>query len=126
MQVKPAERLCDASGTTVAVNACLADKLKRANDRLHRYLQAALHRYEGGAEVAVRSGIEASQKAFEAYRSSECETVFEAWRAGTIRGSMQLGCEIDMTDGRTHEIWRHWLEYLDSTPPVLPEPKPTN
>jgi uncharacterized protein YecT (DUF1311 family) len=125
VQVRPQERLCDDSGTTVAVNACLANKLKQANDQLDRYLQAALHKYASGQERAVRLGIEASQKAFEAYRSIECRTVFEDWKDGTIRGSMELGCEIGMTDDRTHDIWRHWLEYIDSTPPILPEPKPT-
>ena len=125
MQINPAERLCDDSGTTVAVNACLAEKLNRANDRLDRYLKAALHKYEAPDERAVRLGIEASQKAFEAYRSIECDTVFEDWKDGTIRGSMELGCEIGLTDDRTHEVWRHWLEHLDSTPPILPEPNPT-
>ena len=122
-QIKPSERLCDDSGTTVAVNACLDAKLKRANARLDRYVQAAIHRYED--EPAVRRGILASQKAFEAYRKIECDTVFEQWKEGTIRGSMLLGCQIALTDDRTHEVWQHWLEYLDSTPPILPEPGPT-
>jgi uncharacterized protein YecT (DUF1311 family) len=125
LQISPSERLCDNSGTTVAVNACLANKLSQANDRLDRYLQAALHKYEADDERAVRLGIQASQKAFEAYRSIECQTVFEDWKDGTIRGSMELGCKIGMADARTHDIWRHWLEYVDSTPPILPEPKPT-
>ena len=125
LQINPTERLCDDSGTTVAVNACLAERLKRANDRLDRYLKAALHKYEGDDERAVRLGIQASQTAFEAYRAIECHTVFEDWKDGTIRGSMELGCEIGMSDDRTHDIWRHWLEYMDSTPPILPEPMPT-
>ena len=122
-QIKPSERLCDDSGTTVAVNSCLEAKLERANARLDRYVQAAIRRYK--AEPAVRRGILASQKAFESYRKAECDAVFEQWKEGTIRGSMLLGCEVGVTDARTHDVWQHWLEYVDSTPPMLPEPTRT-
>ena len=125
LQVRPEERLCDDSGTTIAVNACLDEKLKRSNDRLDQYLQAAIDRHPEDDKAGVRLGLQASQRAFEAYRSIECDTVFEDWKEGTIRGSMLLGCQVKLTDQRTHDIWRHWLQYMDSTPPVLPEPQPT-
>jgi uncharacterized protein YecT (DUF1311 family) len=111
--------------STPEVNACGELKLKASKARLDKYLQAAFHRYSDQNEAAVRLGIEASQSAFEAYRSTECATVYEEWKDGTIRGAMELGCEIELTDQRTHDIWAHWLQYMDSTPPVLPEPKPT-
>ena len=125
LQVEPSERLCDESGTTIAVNACLDQKLKRANERLEQYLRAATDRHSDEDKAAVRLGLQASQRAFEAYRSIECETVFEDWKEGTIRGAMALGCQVKLTDQRTHDIWRHWLKYMDNTPPVLPEPQPT-
>ena len=122
--------VCDDSGTTPAVNACLAETLKRSEARLQNYLKAALRKYdeaEGHPHGdAVQLGIGASQTAFEAYRSVECSTVAEDWKGGTIRGAMSLGCQISLTDKRTHDIWNHWLRYMDSTPPILPEPKPTN
>jgi uncharacterized protein YecT (DUF1311 family) len=124
-QIRPDERLCDDSGTTVAVNACLAEKLKKANERLDSYLKAALERHAEENEAAVRLGIQASQNAFEAYRSIECDAVFEDWKEGTIRGAMSLGCRIALTDRRTHDVWRHWLQYMDNTPPILPEPTDT-
>src|SRR5438270_14021924 len=111
--------------TTPEVNECGALKLKRSQTRLDKYLQAANGRYSDDNEAAVRLGIQASQGAFEAYRSTECMTVYEDWKDGTIRGAMQLGCEIELTDQRTHDVWSHWLQYMDSTPPILPEPKPT-
>ncbi len=111
--------------TTAEVNACAAGRLARSKERLGRYLEAALRRYDSDDQAAVRLGIEASQDAFEAYRSIECATVYESWKQGTIRTVMDLSCEIALTDQRTHAVWRNWLRYMDNTPPVLPEPKPT-
>jgi uncharacterized protein YecT (DUF1311 family) len=119
-----ANDLCKGA-TTPEVNACAALSLKASKVRLDRYLQAALDRYADDNDSAVRLGIEASQSAFEAYRSTECATVYENWKGGTIRNAMELGCEIELTDQRTHDVWQHWLKYMDSTPPILPEPKPT-
>ena len=122
--VSPATDPCDGA-TTPEVNACIAGRLEKAKARLDRYLKAALHRYAAEDQAAVRLGIEASQNAFEAYRAIECATVYESWKQGTIRTAMDLSCEIALTDQRTHAVWRNWLRYMDSTPPVLPEPTPT-
>ena len=35
---------------------------------------------------------------------------------------MNLGCMIEATRARTHDIWTDYLTYVDRTPPVLPEP----
>jgi uncharacterized protein YecT (DUF1311 family) len=111
--------------TTPEVNACAALELKASKARLDKYLQAAFDRYGEDEDAAVRLGIEASQNAFEAYRATECATVYENWKGGTIRGAMELSCEIELTDERTHQVWANWLQYMDSSPPILPEPKPT-
>ena len=113
---------CD--GNTSEVNACLSARLDRSQRRLDDYQQAAIDRYSSGGENedAIRLGIEASQAAFEAYRAIECSTVYERWKEGTIRDGMNLACLTRLTDERTHAIWRHWLRYMDSTPPILPEP----
>ena len=110
--------------TTLEINDCLAQQLKAAQARLDKYFQAAIERHADD-QPAVRLGIESSEKAFQAYRGIECSTVYEDWKEGTIRNAMALGCEIQLTDSRTHTIWSNWLRYMDSTPPVLPEPKPT-
>ncbi|MFL6764396.1 MAG: lysozyme inhibitor LprI family protein [Sphingomicrobium sp.] len=111
--------------TTPEVNACLGSSLDRSKARLKKYLQTAFSRYGDDNNAAVRLGIQASQDAFETYRSIECATVSENWKGGTIGGAMNLACETALTDERTHDIWAHWLQYMDSTPPILPEPKPT-
>lgn len=120
----PASDPCEGASTP-EINECLAGKVEKSKARLDQYLQAALDRYDGGDEAAVRLGIKASQDAFEAYRSIECATILEHWKGGTIRGVMILSCEIGLTDQRTHTVWQHWLQYADSTPPILPEPRPT-
>ena len=112
---------CD--GNTIEINACFAERLRRADATRRKYEVAATTRYF--ENDAVRLGIDASQAAFEAYRRIECATVYEAWKDVTIRNQMSLSCEIDLTDERTHYIWEHWLQYLDSSPPILPEPRPT-
>ena len=111
--------------TTPDVNACLAGQFEKSKQRLDRYLTAALGRHRIDEEAAVRLGITASQEAFETYRSIECATVYENWKGGTIRGAMNLSCEIALTDQRTHTVWQNWLRYMDSTPPILPEPGAT-
>jgi uncharacterized protein YecT (DUF1311 family) len=118
----------DCGGNTLEMNACLSAMLDRAQRRLDDYQQTAIDRYsadEGNGDAIVL-GIQASQSAFEAYRSIECSTVYEDWKDGTIRSAMELGCRIQLTDERTHTIWRNWLRYVDSTPPLRPEPAPTN
>lgn len=114
---------CPDAMTTLDMNACLGKVLTRADDRRKAYLEAALARQAESPERQAM--IRASDTAFEAYRKAECDAVFDDWKEGTIRGSMFLSCSIGMTDARTHTIWENWLTYMDSTPPVLPEPGPT-
>jgi len=111
--------------TTPEINDCLMQQQERAQANLDKYVGAAIQRYAND-QPAVRSGIRASEKAFEAYRDGECLTMYEAWKDGTIRVAMQVGCLIELTDQRTHTVWTNWLRYADSTPPILPEPEPTN
>lgn len=115
---------CAAAETTLEINDCLGAQVERSQARLERYLQAAEDRYADG-QPAVRLGIESSQKAFEAYRAIECSTVYEDWKEGTIRNAMALGCTLRLNDARTRTVWENWLRYMDSTPPILPEPRPT-
>ncbi|NNC51418.1 MAG: DUF1311 domain-containing protein [Erythrobacter sp.] len=114
---------CPDAMTTIDMNQCYADVLGRADERRETYLAKAVELHSDRPELA--KDIEASDAAFLAYRDAECGAVYEDWKEGTIRGVMGLDCSIAMTDRRTLTIWRNWLTYMDSTPPVLPEPKPT-
>lgn len=118
----------DCDGTTYAINQCLAAVRDRAKAREKRYFEAAL----GGRPAAARPTnpqqdfMRSAQAAAEEMRSKECGAVYEQWREGSIRNAMALRCEIRLIDQRTHDIWRNWLTYQDSSEPVLPEPVPSH
>jgi uncharacterized protein YecT (DUF1311 family) len=108
--------------TTTEVNACLAARFGEADADLTRYYDVAIQRVrkEGGEPVA-KDFIQA-QRTWLSYRNSECGALFEKYRDGTIRTSVEIGCRIRLTRLRTYMIWRNWLTYPDSTPPLLPRP----
>lgn len=114
---------CPDAITTPEMNECMAALLEGARQRQATYLEAALARNVERPELVAR--IKASDTAFAAYADAECDAVYEDWKDGTIRGLMFLSCQIALVDARTRTIWQNWLTYLDSTPPVLPEPLPT-
>lgn len=114
------EGFSNCDGTTLEMNECMAGIRERATERKDRYLAAAIARHEDRPELATM--IRQSDVAAEAYRKAECGAVYKDWEDGTIRNIMALSCDIALIDERTRKIWRHWLTYQDSTPPVLPEP----
>ncbi|QFT76280.1 DUF6265 family protein [Erythrobacter sp. THAF29] len=122
----PAERSggsYDCDGTTYAINRCLAAILERADERRKEYFETAIGSADNESELAGL--MRKSREGFEAYRESECASVYEQWKEGSIRNAMFLRCSIRLTDQRTHDIWRNWLTYQDSSEPLLPEPLPT-
>ena len=48
-----------------------------------------------------------------------------AWRAAAVEIGTVLRTVLSLTDERTRTIWSSWLTYMDSSPPTLPEPRPT-
>jgi uncharacterized protein YecT (DUF1311 family) len=118
--------------TTLAINDCMGAELARAEANLKRYVAAARKRLtseaadDAGAKAAL-GDLDKTETAWTAYRKAQCGAVYDYWQAGTIRGSMELACEINLTRQHTHDVWSAWLTYMDSTPPILPEPstKPT-
>ncbi len=112
---------------TIEINECRAAERDRADAELKRYLEAARQRLtsEAADNPDVREALadlDKSQAAWAAYRTAECDAIYDYWKAGTIRTVMALSCEIDLTRQRTHQVWSQWLTYMDSTPPILPEP----
>ena len=56
------------------------------------------------------------------YKVKTNDSVYTQWRDGAIRGIMAISCKTKLTKQRTHDLWENFLTYMDSTPPVLPEP----
>ncbi len=120
---------CD--GSTRRMSECGASILERAEAKRYMYLIEAIERLNGRMEQEVElrpslaEDVKATDKAFTAYRDAECGAVYDRNIMGSIRNLEYLACAINLTDARTHTIWKNWLTYMDSTPPVLSEPKPT-
>ena len=121
---------CTRAPNTLEVNACVGAQVAREDARLQMYLQRArdaarardeVDRASGGPS-AQRGYLDASQATWEAYADIVCGGVFDEFKDGTIRVSVAGRCRIDLTRERTHVVWRHFLTYADSTPPLLPEP----
>jgi len=121
---------CVRDGSTPEINACGALDLEAEQDRMEIYLQAATARARRDDELdrafggpsAQRGYLDASQSAWKAYADITCNGVMDDWKDGSIRTIMYFSCMIRMTRERTHVIWRDHLTYVDSTPPILPEP----
>lgn len=112
---------CDNAMTTIEINVCSDRDVDAANAVLNRYLQKALERYS--AEEKIVEAISQSQEQWVAYSKAHCNSIYEIWSGGTIRGVMYTSCMLALTKQRMHTIWSGFLQYQDSTPPLLPEPK---
>lgn len=114
-------RRCVETKTTVEMETCLSRASNAAEVELNRYLVAARKRALADG-VMVGKAFDEAQGRWLAWRKGECDAVFAHWQGGTIRGAMALNCRIDLTQARTQWLWKTWLTYPDSTPPILPEP----
>lgn len=112
---------CDNAMNTLEINHCAALELEAAQVELDKYLAASFEHNAEDAELV--DAIKSAQESWQAYMTAHCDSVYTQWRDGSIRGLMALSCKTKLTKQRTHEVWENFLTYMDSTPPVLPEPK---
>ncbi|MDH5910948.1 DUF1311 domain-containing protein [Vibrio splendidus] len=112
---------CENAMNTLEINHCAAIELETAQAELDKYLAASFEHNDYDAELVA--SIKKAQDSWQAYMSAHCNSVYTQWRDGSIRGVMALSCKTTLTKQRTHEVWVNFLTYMDSTPPVLPEPK---
>jgi uncharacterized protein YecT (DUF1311 family) len=127
---REAEPACDRGGNTLQMNACAVDDLVLEEARMQRYLDQAMARAatsdaesgEYGAPTRQVELLTAAQAAWITYAERRCEAQWDAVKGGTIRTIIFIGCKIDATRQRTHDIWSDHLTHWDSTPPLLPEP----
>ncbi|WP_407832178.1 lysozyme inhibitor LprI family protein [Vibrio rotiferianus] len=111
---------CDTAFTTIEINQCAAIELDAAKTELEKYLKVSLEHNSFDSKLV--EAMKLAQADWETYMSSHCDSVYTQWRDGTIRGVMAISCKTKLTKQRTHELWENFLTYMDSTPPVLPEP----
>lgn len=114
---------CADPQSTLDMNACVQAELDAETARMNRYLAAAQEQALDHADPQARlAWLNSAQRTWEAYAGIVCDDVLDQWRDGTIRTVMYLGCRSRMTHERTRVIWREHLSFVDSTPPLLPEP----
>lgn len=112
---------CENAMNTIEINQCAAIELESAQAELDKYLAASFEHNAYDAELVA--SIKKAQESWQVYMTAHCDSVYTQWRDGSIRGVMALSCKTRLTKQRTHEVWANFLTYMDSTPPVLPEPK---
>ncbi|MBE8574533.1 lysozyme inhibitor LprI family protein [Vibrio sp. OPT18] len=112
---------CENAMNTIEINQCAAIELESAQAELDKYLAASFE--HNAYDVALVASIKKAQESWQVYMTAHCDSVYTQWREGSIRGVMALSCKTTLTKQRTHEVWVNFLTYMDSTPPVLPEPK---
>ena len=112
---------CDNVYTTIEINQCAAIELESAQKEMQQYLAKSLEHKNNDPELV--KAIKHAQDEWAKYLEAHCNSVYTQWRDGTIRGVMSISCHTKLTKQRTHELWLNFLTYMDSTPPVLPEPK---
>ncbi|CDT54855.1 conserved exported hypothetical protein [Vibrio coralliirubri] len=112
---------CENAMNTIEINHCAVIELESAQAELDNYLAVSFEHNAYDAELVA--SIKKAQESWQAYMTAHCDSVYTQWRDGSIRGVMALSCKTTLTKQRTHEVWANFLTYMDSTPPVLPEPK---
>ncbi|OOF19929.1 hypothetical protein BZJ17_14650 [Salinivibrio sp. IB574] len=112
---------CDKAVSTQDINYCASLELSEAKQTLDKYLSTSLEHNSYDPELVA--AIKTAQKNWYKYMSSHCDAIYTQWREGSIRGVMSISCQTKLTQARTYEMWENFLTYMDSTPPILPEPE---
>lgn len=111
---------CSQAGTTLEIEECSREQIGALEVELDEYLAAAREHMEG--EEAVLAALDLAQQSWLDYRREHCLAVRELWAGGSIRGVMMNQCLLHQTRQRIWDIWETYLTFMDSTPPLLPEP----
>ncbi|PCK33043.1 lysozyme inhibitor LprI family protein [Pseudoalteromonas piscicida] len=113
--------VCENPISTIDINECAMSELKARTATLEHYYEKSLE--HNAFDDQLVEAIKASQSAWQSYLDAHCGAVYTQWREGTIRGVMAIECRKELVKIRTHTLWANFLTYMDSTPPVLPEPE---
>ena len=106
---------CESAKTTLEMRRCVSRGLQAAERDLQRYLEEARRR------AANRALLDSVQIAWKRYRDIACRAVAGEHNRGTSQPPAVLGCLLDLTRRRLHDVYEHYLRTSDTT---LPEPQP--
>ena len=112
---------CNNAVSTPQINYCAGIELAEAELEMNVYLTKS--KEHNNYDLELIKSIDIAQEAWVSYAEAHCNSIYTMWRDGTIRGVMSLSCKTKITKQRSHEIWLNFLTYMDSTPPVLAEPR---
>lgn len=124
---------CADCVTTLDIVECMTKQVEQAQAIQDKYVAAAKRRLEFYAAEATDGPekrwateavqlFEESQQEWVIFRDKQCGAIYTHWAGGTIRSIMERECRLRLIRRRTHDIWTDYLRYLDSLPPLLPEP----
>ena len=99
-------------GTTVGITGCIATELKVWETLLaevHVKLDAAAKRYDEYTPegYSVQRSLNASKKAWEAFREAQCDYEYTEYIEGTMRGIVGVGCQLSLTTQRYEYLLSH-------------------
>ncbi|NJC37044.1 uncharacterized protein YecT (DUF1311 family) [Xanthomonas arboricola] len=117
-----AAELCRDLQTTPESNACWNEQVGIAQARLDDYLATARDRAVSTLGIAA-DAFDNAQTAWTTYRDLQCGNVQTRWRDATVRPAKVARCIVDLDDQRAHDLWKHYLTYIDRTPSIRPEPE---
>ncbi|MFA5525147.1 MAG: lysozyme inhibitor LprI family protein [Tissierellales bacterium] len=111
---------CEQAVTTYDTEVCSRKEVVAAEISLDKYLAAARERYQDAEPILT--ALEQAQQSWLIYRQDHCLATYALWVGGSIRGIMMNHCLRQQTLQRTWQVWSTYLTFMDSTPPLLPEP----
>ena len=91
---------CDEAKTTLQINECFAKELKKADSELNRVYQATVKKLPPDDVALLRK----TQRAWLAYRDSQCEAERALMSEGTNAPATWMSCKLELTRKRATEI----------------------
>jgi len=111
---------CEEASSTADLNECAVQEMAAAEKVLAAYLEKAKEEYD--FEKKVLAKLDKSQESWKKYSKDYCDSIYEVWSEGSIRGVMFGECMVRLTKERTHNIWTDYLVSMEGEA-ILPEPK---
>ncbi|WP_205393062.1 lysozyme inhibitor LprI family protein [Xanthomonas hydrangeae] len=113
---------CFNPATTAESNACWNDEVGLSQHRLNDYLAAARERAITELNIPAEA-FDNAQTAWTSYRELQCDNVRRQWGIATVGQAKAASCLVELNDQRSHDLWKHYLTYIDRTPAIRPEPE---